>query len=57
MTKNTREYWLKRGVEKLRALFPKELPNDLQVSVGFPKGGRGKAIGQCWYPTVSDCGE
>lgn len=45
----TREAWLERAVEVIRPwLLFADTP---RVSVGFPRGGRGKgntAIGQCW---------
>jgi hypothetical protein len=54
----TREGWLLAAVEELRPLFAEqghEIEN-VRVSVGFPKGGRGKgahAIGQCWHRVAS----
>ncbi len=57
---DTREAWLTRAVERLRDdLFPPEQkPPRVWVSVGFPKGhrGRGRAIGQCWDGSLSGDG-
>ena len=58
--RKTREAWLVRGIRKLESVFKRagyEIPENLRVSVGFPKGVRGgkngKAIGQCWTQKVS----
>ena len=60
----TREQWLNRGVKELRKRVFKahmgefEWP-DIAISVGFPKGARGKskAIGQCWSKRSSTDGK
>jgi hypothetical protein len=49
-----RQRWLEAGVVSLRALFAEknfEVPANVRVSIGWPKGshGKGRAIGQCWY--------
>ena len=51
----TREEWLQAGINGLKMMFAEigeDVP-DVYVSVGFPKGarGKGKAIGQC-HPAV-----
>jgi len=50
---DTREGWLRDAAERTGALLVKVVDNQVpafHVSVGFPKGarGRGRAIGQCW---------
>lgn len=56
----TREAWLGHGVQLLRnKLFQPlgfKIPEELRISVGFPKGGRG-LIGQCWSPAASGDGK
>jgi hypothetical protein len=56
----TREAWLMRAADALREqLFPPERqPPRVWISVGFPKGhrGRGRAIGQCWDGALSGDG-
>lgn len=56
----TREEWLMRAAAELRShVFPDYAqPPRVWVSVGFPKGsrGRGKAIGQCWDGALSTDG-
>lgn len=57
----TREAWLQRAVDALRARFDVAgypLPTHLHVSVGFPsrgglRGTRGVTVGQCWHGTAS----
>lgn len=52
----TREEWLNAAVIALRPLFDEIGAADypkLRVSCGFPKGGRGKTIGQAWSSTCS----
>jgi hypothetical protein len=56
--KKTREAWLVRGIGKLARVFKQAdyiVPDNVRVSVGFPKGSRGgrKTIGQCWTDKVS----
>jgi hypothetical protein len=61
----TREEYLRKALDLFQAhLFEPqgfEVPQDVQVSVGYPKGARGgkgfKAIGQAWAPTVSEDGK
>jgi hypothetical protein len=59
-THTTREGWLNAAMVALDKKFFSEngydLPEKLQVSCGFPRGGGGKAIGQCWDPTISGDG-
>lgn len=53
----TREEFLQALVKALRAEFPELGRGRVAVSVGFPKGrrgGRGKAIGQCWPPELAE---
>ena len=57
----TREAWLEALVDKLRPSFAelgKPLPDRIRISVGFPRGSRGKsaAIGQCWSGAAADDG-
>jgi hypothetical protein len=53
----TREEWLQAGINGLKAMFAEigETVPDVYVSVGFPKGsrGKGKAIGQCHPSALS----
>lgn len=52
----TREEWLMAAARALRPLFDEqgaaEYPR-FRVSCGWPKGGRGKTIGQAWTPSAS----
>ena len=53
----TRQHWLEDATRDLRKHFGKcgfDVPENLRVSIGWPKGSRGgrKAIGQCWAATV-----
>lgn len=55
-----RESWLTNAVGLMRdRLFPSkgfEVPKEIRISVGFPKGSRGKgahSIGQCWAAVAS----
>jgi hypothetical protein len=53
---STREEWLNAAVLALRPLFDEQGAADfprLRVSCGWPKGARGKAIGQAWHPSSS----
>lgn len=58
----TREVWLRNAIEAVRSLVEKAacatIP-PVHISVGFPKGARGKgrAIGQCWDGAVSADGQ
>jgi hypothetical protein len=48
--RKTREQWLQQATTALRADFRRQgatVP-DVYVSTGWPKGGRGKVIGQCF---------
>ena len=52
----TREEWLNAAVLALRPMFDEQGAADfpkLRVSCGWPKGGRGKTIGQAWHPKSS----
>lgn len=52
---DTRESWLRAGIEQLRPVFERlgtPLPIGVRVSVGFPRGRR-SAIGQCFSTTTS----
>lgn len=52
----TREEWLVAASMALRPLFDEQGAADFprfRVSCGWPKGARGKAIGQAWHPTSS----
>jgi hypothetical protein len=57
-----REEWLHTATEKLRPLLEEhgaQLPQKLQISVGFPKASKnaaGRAIGQCWGKTATENG-
>ncbi len=54
-----RQEWVEAVTVELRALLAShgyEVPANIRVSIGFPKGGAGghsKAIGQCWYAASS----
>ncbi len=56
----TREAWLMAAIEQLSDEFFEDcdfpLPTRLRASCGFPKGGSGKAIGQCWSEECSKDG-
>jgi hypothetical protein len=52
----TREEWLTAAALAMRPLFDEQGAADypkFRVSCGWPKGARGKAIGQAWHPTSS----
>ena len=53
----TREEWLQAGINGLKEMFAEigETVPEVYVSVGFPKGsrGKGKAIGQCHPSALS----
>ena len=52
----TREEWLNAAALAVRHLFDEQGANDypkLRLSCGWPKGGRGKAIGQAWHSDSS----
>jgi hypothetical protein len=55
-----RQQWLEKATDALRQLFARkgfEVPANVRVSIGWPKGshGKGRAIGQCWgYEGSSD---
>ncbi len=53
----TREEWLQAGINGLALMFAEigETVPEVYVSVGFPKGarGKGKAIGQCHPSALS----
>lgn len=55
-TFETREEWLNAAALALRPMFDEQgaaaFPK-FRVSCGWPKGGRGKTIGQAWHPTSS----
>lgn len=58
--KPNREAWLQNAVGLMRdRLFHSkgfEVPKEIRISVGFPKGSRGKgvhSIGQCWAAAAS----
>lgn len=59
-THTTREGWLMAAVAELDKAFFNNggytLPKKLGCSCGFPKGARGKAIGQCWSHETSTDG-
>lgn len=47
-----REAWLTEAVKALRPILAAagtEIPDQVHVSVGFPKGNVRKIIGQCWH--------
>ena len=53
-----RQQWLENGVQALREHFAGAgytIPDNVRVSIGFPhgRGGKGKAIGQCWDSVAS----
>lgn len=53
----TREEWLQKATSVCREKLFKQHAYDVppvKVSVGFPAGRPGKAIGQHWCPTASD---
>ena len=55
---DTREGWLEAAIQEMTPWIEvqgHELP-EILVSVGFPKGARGKssAIGQCWYANCDE---
>jgi hypothetical protein len=56
-THTFREAWLADATSLLNKKFfdgnGYTLPGKLACSCGFPKGHRGKAIGQCWSPETS----
>lgn len=56
----TREGWLVAAMAALDAKYfdghGYTLPEKRACSCGFPKGGRGKVIGQCWGPETSTDG-
>jgi hypothetical protein len=57
-TSIARQVWLENGVKALRVLFKQrdyEVPANVRVSIGWPKGshGRGRPIGQCWSVEAS----
>lgn len=56
----TREQWLLAAISLLdREFFDGngyKLPEKRACSCGFPKGGRGHSIGQCWAPETSKDG-
>lgn len=55
--RGAREAWLEDAVGLLRPMFSDHGADlgPVRVSVGFPKGSRGKghAIGQCWYGVMA----
>ncbi len=57
-----RQQWLESALTHLRTEFESKgygVPDTLRVSIGWPKGARGKGnsvIGQCWSPAVSSDG-
>ena len=60
VAEETREQWLRWGVDELRPRFKSaryELPKKIHVSVGFPSRGAlsrtRRVIGQCWHGTAS----
>lgn len=55
---DTREAWLKAGVDALRQHFEQNgypIPTAVRVSVGWPRSSR-KAIGQCWKRSAAKDG-
>jgi hypothetical protein len=61
-TKTTREEWLLEGAAALSVLVTEKTGRAVPaycVSVGFPKGARGRrrAIGQCWPSVVAKDGK
>jgi hypothetical protein len=56
--KNTREGWLIKATAALCKEFKlNDKARTTHVSIGFPKGARGTAIGQCWHGKVSEDGQ
>lgn len=56
---NTREAWLEKAAAAMRPLFDAQGADvypKFRVSCGFPKGGKGKTIGQAWTPKASGDG-
>jgi hypothetical protein len=52
----TREQWLNAAALEVRSLFDEQGAPDypkLRLSCGWPKGGRGKTIGQAWHSESS----
>lgn len=52
----TREEWLTAAAKAMRPMFDAQGAADypkFRVSCGWPKGGRGKTIGQAWHPDSS----
>jgi hypothetical protein len=52
----TREQWLNAAALAVRPLFDEQGANEypkVRLSCGWPKGGRGKTIGQAWHPESS----
>jgi hypothetical protein len=52
----TREEWLGAAAQAMRPMFDAQGAADyprFRVSCGWPKGGRGKTIGQAWHPKDS----
>lgn len=56
-THTTREGWLAAAAlqleDRIIRLQGAEVPKKIAYSCGFPKGGGGRAIGQCWDPTAA----
>lgn len=55
-TSQERQAWLEGATFYLRELINSKgffVPENVRVSVGWPKGGRGAVIGQCWYDVNS----
>ncbi len=55
-TSVARQAWLEWATEQLRARFAgagHSAPENVRVSIGWPRSARGNAIGQCWYPEAS----
>jgi hypothetical protein len=47
-----RQEWLEAATVELRTLFADkghEVPENVRISIGWPKGGKANTIGQCWY--------
>lgn len=58
MSSIKRQSWLERAVRELRPVFTRagyDVPAEVRVSVGWPRGshGKGPAIGQCWDKSAS----
>jgi hypothetical protein len=52
----TREGWLRSAMDLLKPIIEKAeggftVPDNIQVSCGWPRWGSGQAIGQCWSHT------